>query len=209
VSAGHRYRTQAALRTAVEEHLRQRAHDTGVPLDRLRKEVAHQRLLARLAVVAPTGSWALKGGQALLARLGSQARTTKDADATWRAALDHFRDVLEAALAIDLGDGFRFEAGAARPMTAETDEGGLPTRSSDCLTDASSNGSSSKSTPSPTINAPWNTSSYVTSSTSPASPPNNPAIPPSPSTSRRSSTRTCATTAAARTADHVIRTTCS
>jgi predicted nucleotidyltransferase component of viral defense system len=125
VSAGHRYRTQAALRTAVEEHLRQRAHDTGVPLDRLRKEVAHQRLLARLAVVAPTGSWALKGGQALLARLGSQARTTKDADATWRAALDHFGDVLEAALDVDLGDGFRFEAGAARPMTAETDEGGL------------------------------------------------------------------------------------
>jgi len=41
------------------------------------------------------------------------------------AALDHFGDVLEAALDVDLGDGFRFEAGAARPMTAETDEGGL------------------------------------------------------------------------------------
>ncbi|MFU8840798.1 MAG: nucleotidyl transferase AbiEii/AbiGii toxin family protein [Nitriliruptoraceae bacterium] len=87
--------------------------------------MAHQRLLARLEVVAPTGSSALKGGQALLARLGSQARTTKDADATWRAALDHFGDVLEAALAMDLGDGFRFEPGAARPMTAETDERGL------------------------------------------------------------------------------------
>ncbi len=125
MSAGHRYRTEAALRAAVEEHLRQRAHDTGVPLDRLRKEVAHQRLLARLTVVAPTGSWALKGGQALLARLGSVARSTKDADATWRAALDHFGDVLAAALDVDLGDGFRFEAGAPRPMTAETDEGGL------------------------------------------------------------------------------------
>jgi predicted nucleotidyltransferase component of viral defense system len=120
-----RYRTDAALRTALEEHLRQRAHDTGAPLDRLRKEVAHQRLLARLVVVAPTGSWALKGGQALLARLGTQARATKDADATWRAALDHFGDVLEAAVDTDLGDGFRFEAAAPRPMTAETDEGGL------------------------------------------------------------------------------------
>lgn len=78
-----RYRTPAALRTALEEHLRQRAHDTSVPLDRLRKEVAHQRLLARLVVVAPAGSWALKGGQALLARLGREARATKDADATW------------------------------------------------------------------------------------------------------------------------------
>jgi predicted nucleotidyltransferase component of viral defense system len=125
VNEGHRYRTQAALRTALEEHLRQHAHDTAVPLDRLRKEVAHQRLLARLVVVAPTGSWALKGGQALLARLGSEARATKDADATWRAALDHFGDVLEAAIDTDLGDGFRFEAAAPRPMTAETDEGGL------------------------------------------------------------------------------------
>ncbi len=67
----------------------------------------------------------MRGGQALLARLGSEARTTKDADATWRAALDHFGDVLEAALDTDLGDGFRFEAAAPRPMTAETDEGGL------------------------------------------------------------------------------------
>jgi hypothetical protein len=125
VSEGHRYRTQAALRTALEEHLRQHAHDSAVPLDRLRKEVAHQRLLARLVVVAPTGSWALKGGQALLARLGSEARATKDADATWRAALDDFGGVLGAAIDTDLGDGFRFEAAAPRPMTAETDEGGL------------------------------------------------------------------------------------
>jgi hypothetical protein len=120
-----RYGSPAALRTALEEHLRQRANSTGTPLDRLRKEVAHQRLLARLVVVAPTGSWALKGGQALLARLGTQARATKDADATWRASLDHFGDVLEAAVDTDLDDGFRFEVAAPRPMTAETDEGGL------------------------------------------------------------------------------------
>lgn len=121
----HRYRTAAALRTALEDHLRRRTRSSGVPLDRLRKEIAHQRLLARLAVVAPPGSWALKGGQALLARLGPAARATKDADATWRTNLDHFRDVLEEAVDTDLGDGFRFEAGAPRPMTAETEEGGL------------------------------------------------------------------------------------
>jgi predicted nucleotidyltransferase component of viral defense system len=109
----------------LEEHLRQRANSTGTPLDRLRKEVAHQRLLAQLVVVAPAGSWALKGGQALLARLGTQARATKDADATWRASLDHFGDVLEAAVDTDLDDAFRFEVAAPRPMTAETDEGGL------------------------------------------------------------------------------------
>jgi predicted nucleotidyltransferase component of viral defense system len=120
-----RYGSPAALRTALEEHLRQRANSTGTPLDRLRKEVAHQRMLARLVVVAPAGSWALKGGQALLARLDTQARATKDADATWRAALERFDDVLEAAVDTDLGDGFRFEVAAPRPMTAETDEGGL------------------------------------------------------------------------------------
>ena len=121
----HRYHTAAALRTALEDHLRHRARDAGLPLDRLRKEIAHQRLLARLAVVAPPESWALKGGQALLARLGAAARATKDADATWRANLDHFGDVLEDAVDTDLGDGFRFEIRAARPMTAETEEGGL------------------------------------------------------------------------------------
>jgi hypothetical protein len=31
------------MRTALEKHLRQRAHDTGVLHDRLRKDVAHQR----------------------------------------------------------------------------------------------------------------------------------------------------------------------
>lgn len=120
-----RYNSSAALRTALEEHLRQRAHNTGTPLDRLRKEVAHPRLLARLVLVAPPGSWALKGGQALLARLDTKARATKDADATWRASLERFDDVLEAAVDTDLGDGFRFEVAAPRPMAAETDEGGL------------------------------------------------------------------------------------
>ncbi len=121
----HRYRTAAALRTALEDHLRRRAHSTGVPLDRRRKEIAHQRLLARLALVAPPGSWALKGGRALLARLDTAARATKDADATRRANLDHFGDILEEAVDTDLGDGFRFEVGAARPMTAETEQGGV------------------------------------------------------------------------------------
>lgn len=123
--AGHRYPTAAAFRTALEDHLRRRAHSTGTPLDRLRKEVAHQRLLARLAAVAPPGSWALKGGQALLARLDTAARATKDADATWRAELAHLGDILEEAVDTDLHDGFRFEVGAARPMTAETEESGM------------------------------------------------------------------------------------
>ena len=111
--------------------MRRRAQDRGVPLDRLRKEVAHQRLLARLVATAPAGTWVLKGGLALLARLDEAARATKDADLTWRAPLDAFRDVIETAADTNLGDGFTFEVAAPRPLEAETDEGGLryPVRS--------------------------------------------------------------------------------
>jgi len=119
------YRTPTALRTALEERLRRQAHDTGVSLDRLRKEVAHQRLLARLVSAAPTGSWALKGGQALLARLDAGARATRDTDATWRHSLTSFTSVLEQAADTDLQDGFDFEVAASRPLTTETEEGGL------------------------------------------------------------------------------------
>lgn len=75
------YQDAQALRRALEVRLRRRAHDSAVPLDRLRKEVAHQRLLARLALTAPQGAWALKGGLVLLARLDQNTRAAKDADA--------------------------------------------------------------------------------------------------------------------------------
>jgi len=61
----------------------------------------------------------------LLARLDREARATKDADATRRAVLGQFAEVLEAAVDTDLDAGFRSEVAAPRPMTAETDEGGL------------------------------------------------------------------------------------
>jgi predicted nucleotidyltransferase component of viral defense system len=121
----HRYRNTTALRTALEARLRRQAYDSGIPLDRLRKEVAHQRLLARLAEVAPPRSWALKGGQALLARMDRDARATKDADTTWRAPLDDFTAILEEAIDTDLDDGFDFQAASPQTLTAETAEGGV------------------------------------------------------------------------------------
>ncbi|MGH8544270.1 MAG: nucleotidyl transferase AbiEii/AbiGii toxin family protein [Gammaproteobacteria bacterium] len=120
-----RYESAAAFRVALEARLRQRARETGVPLDRLRKEVAHQRLLARLARTAPEGSWALKGGQVLLARLGEEARATKDADATWRESNLPFAQILEQAVDLHLDDYFAFEVGEPRDLEAETDERGL------------------------------------------------------------------------------------
>ena len=119
------YRDATAFRVALEVRLRQTALERSVPLDRLRKEVAHQRFLARLALTAPAGTWALKGGQALLARLGEGARVTKDTDATWRGVSDAFAEVLEQAVDLDLADFFTFEVGEPRKLAAETEEGGL------------------------------------------------------------------------------------
>ncbi|MBX5490763.1 MAG: hypothetical protein IRZ14_06360 [Chloroflexi bacterium] len=48
-----RYATAAAFRTALEQRLLTVARQQDVPLVRLRKLVAFERLLARLMVVAP------------------------------------------------------------------------------------------------------------------------------------------------------------
>jgi hypothetical protein len=81
---GGAYASPAAMRDALERRLLDLHNSTRLPLDRLRKEAALQRLLARIAAVAPPGSWALKGGLAMIARVGDHARATADADATWR-----------------------------------------------------------------------------------------------------------------------------
>jgi hypothetical protein len=94
-------------------------------LDRFRKEAAAQRLLSRLVAVTPPGSWALKGGLALIARLGPDARATRDADATWRGSAAALRDVLDDAMDLEPGDWFDFQISAAREISAEGPEGGL------------------------------------------------------------------------------------
>jgi hypothetical protein len=102
-----RYATAAAFRTALEQRLLATARQRDVPLVRLRKLVAFERLLARLMVVAPD-RWILKGAVALHFRLGLRFRTTRDMDLgrwdTERAATDD----LVAAERVDLGDHFRF-----------------------------------------------------------------------------------------------------
>src|SRR5262249_13318608 len=95
-----------ALRTALEQRLRNEASASGVALIRLRKRVAFERFLARLA--ASPASWVLKGALALEIRLGLGARMTKDIDLARdddEAAVT--RDLVTAA-AFDLGDFFSF-----------------------------------------------------------------------------------------------------
>lgn len=66
------YSSATAFRQALEDRLKAEALQTGVPYDRLRKEAAFHRLLARLQRVAPQDSWALKGALALIARIGAR-----------------------------------------------------------------------------------------------------------------------------------------
>jgi predicted nucleotidyltransferase component of viral defense system len=75
------YATLRAFRQALETRLMTQSKATGVDLGRLRRQVAFERLLARLAEgQAGTPSWVLKGGFALEVRLGNVSRTTRDLD---------------------------------------------------------------------------------------------------------------------------------
>lgn len=119
------YTSPQAFRAALEHRLRQRHVESALPLDRLRKEAAAQRFLARLVAVAPEGSWALKGGLALIALIGPRARATRDADATWRLEVDELTEVMDKVIECDLNDGFAFEIGIPVDITAEGPERGL------------------------------------------------------------------------------------
>lgn len=120
-----RYSRPESLRQALEDRLKARARDGSLPLDRLRKEAAFQRLLARIAATAPEGSWALKGGMAMIARVSSRARATIDIDASWREDAGRLQAVLEQAAAADLDDYFEFAIGRGSPIQGEGPEGGI------------------------------------------------------------------------------------
>lgn len=74
-----KYQTAQVFRTALEQRLKNEAEESGVALIRLRKRVAFERFLVRLAATEADG-WALKGAFALELRLGLRTRTTKDID---------------------------------------------------------------------------------------------------------------------------------
>jgi hypothetical protein len=81
-----KYATAAAFRRALEDRLQDIAGKEGVDLQRLRRQVAFDRLLARLFQAAHPRPlpWVLKGGYAMELRIKA-ARTTKDIDLTMRS----------------------------------------------------------------------------------------------------------------------------
>lgn len=118
-----RYITGSDFRRALETRLRTQSQRDGVPLVRLRKLVAFDRLLARLLLAEPD-AWILKGGLALQLRLGQRARTTKDIGFLLRQPVDDLHQLLVHGLSLDAGDWFRFEVDRPRSQERELPGGG-------------------------------------------------------------------------------------
>ena len=115
------YADAAAFRQALEQRLNARAADTGVEINRLRRRVVFECLLARFETTAP-GEWVLKGGMALELRLDERARATKDLDLALRDgdAEAPMRERLVESLLVDpYGDRFEFQIARVEALSAD------------------------------------------------------------------------------------------
>ena len=133
--ARRQYATSGALRTALETRLLERSRREAVDLHRLRRQVAFDRLLARMfdASQPAHDAWVLKGGYALELRF-HRARATKDLDLTVRAtssvqtSAEHqaaaLRERLQIAASVQLADFFVFDVGEPGLELNQAPEGG-------------------------------------------------------------------------------------
>lgn len=116
------YETPQALRSALEHRLLARSTETGIGLDRLRRRVLFERIVARLQAADP-GRWVLKGGMALEVRLRDDARLTKDIDLGLRDYVANSADLHERlinALSADPdGDEFVFTVRPPVPLVED------------------------------------------------------------------------------------------
>jgi hypothetical protein len=112
------YATAAAFRRALEERLKNLSRAEQVDIKRLRRQVAFDRLLARLFANDAT-PWALKGGYALELRFKA-ARSTIDIDLTLQRvvataevgdAVRAIREMLQVAADASLDDWFQYTIG--------------------------------------------------------------------------------------------------
>lgn len=104
---GRTYSSPGAFRQALEERLKQIAQQEETDFQRLCRQVAFDRFLARLVA----NNWILKGGYAMELRFVA-ARSTRDLDFTLRAGdTDSALDQLQRAGARELADFFSFRVG--------------------------------------------------------------------------------------------------
>jgi Nucleotidyl transferase AbiEii toxin, Type IV TA system len=129
------YATASALRAALETRLIERSRRDDTDLQRLRRQVAFDRLLARMFGQSHQrrDGWILKGGYALEMRF-RRARSTKDLDLTVRTvrtpseaygvSVAALRDRLVTAALVRLPDFFVFEVGQVTLTLDQAPEGG-------------------------------------------------------------------------------------
>jgi len=116
-----RYATAAAFRVALEERLKTLAQEESLDLQRVRRQVAFDRLLGRLFSKSDA-PWLLKGGYAMELRLRT-ARATRDMDlalktlpmenSAWEANAATVLESLRELGQLDLEDFFTFVFGDA------------------------------------------------------------------------------------------------
>lgn len=116
MNAPRKYVSAEAFRVALETRLKKIAQEEGVDLNRLRRQVAFDRLLCRL-FATPNAPWLLKGGYAMELRFRA-ARTTRDIDlamrelpnpsANWDGNVSLVLETLRDAGTFDLQDYFTF-----------------------------------------------------------------------------------------------------
>jgi hypothetical protein len=110
--ASRKYSTAGAFRQALEERLKTISRDERTDFQRLCRQVAFDRFLARLAHVDNPG-WILKGGYAMELRFDT-ARATRDLDFTLRRGNnDSVLLLLQRGATINMEDFFTFRVGRA------------------------------------------------------------------------------------------------
>lgn len=126
---GRAFKTATAFRKSLESRLMNISQEINADLQRLRRKVAFDRLLARF-FIDDSNTWVLKGGYALEIRF-AHARATKDIDLTLPIQLQASSDseqlmiMLQEVSHIELSDYFTF---TFRPAIQELDgapEGGF------------------------------------------------------------------------------------
>lgn len=105
-----KFRTAASFRQGLEERLNNLAQSQGKDVMRLRRQLAFDRLLARM-FDTPDSPWLLKGGYVMELRV-KQARTTTDLDLGLKfVPREPLRKWVETAAAINKDDFFVFNIG--------------------------------------------------------------------------------------------------
>jgi Nucleotidyl transferase AbiEii toxin, Type IV TA system len=117
------YATSEAFRRALHDRLMVQSGGEQLLFERLRRGVAFERMVVRLAALPAVddSTWVVKGGLALELRLPVRTRATKDLDlATVEAITDgeEVRERLVDALDVDLADNFSFEVLESTPLSA-------------------------------------------------------------------------------------------